>query len=94
MRSTLALALLASLPLQGCKWFASETPLPETTSLLENVPRVHNSPKSPCWQQKEIAAQNSYIDSVIEKKERVYAAPCDTDKPKGAPAKVASAGHG
>ncbi len=89
----LALALLASLPLQGCKWAfgASETPALGTTKLLDDLPKVSNSPKSPCWQQREIAAQRAYIDSVKGGKEIVYAAPCDVDKPKGAPATVASA---
>jgi hypothetical protein len=94
MRSTLALLLLASLHLQGCKPFVSETPALETTSLLDSVPRVANTTKAPCRTQREIAAQNSYLDSVKEKKEVVYAAPCDTDKPKEAPAKVAAVGRG
>lgn len=56
--------------------------------------QVANTTKAPCRTQREIAAQNSYLDSVKEKKEVVYAAPCDTDKPKEAPAKVAAASRG
>lgn len=94
MLSRSALLLLASLSLQGCKLFESATPLPGTTKLLDDLPKVHNSPKSPCWQQREIAAQWSYLDSAKAGKEVVYSAPCDTDKPKEAPAKVAAASRG
>ena len=44
------------------------------------MPRVANSPKSPCWQQDQIAAQNSYVDSIKGKKEVVYKAPCRVDQ--------------
>lgn len=92
--SNLGLLLLVSLSLQGCKLFAgSETPALETTRLLDELPKVHNSPKAPCRVQKEIAAQWSYIDSIKGQKEVVYAAPCETDKPaQGAPQKVAANG--
>ncbi len=40
--------------------------------------------------QKEVAAQNSYLATIAEKKEVVYKAPCDVDKPKS-DQKVASA---
>lgn len=40
------------------------------------MPVVENSPRSPCWQQQQIAAQNSYRDSVRQGKEVVYVAPC------------------
>jgi len=45
------------------------------------MPRVANSTKAPCRVQKEIAAQNSYIATIKEKKEIVYVAPCVVDKP-------------
>jgi hypothetical protein len=44
------------------------------------MPRVQNSSKSPCWQQKQIAAQNSYVDTIKDKAEKVYRAPCEADK--------------
>lgn len=81
-----ALALLTSLALAGC---ASATPLPGTSVLLEELPVVHNSTKSPCWQQREIAAQRSYIDTITKRREVVYAAPCDVDK--GSAQKVVAA---
>lgn len=59
------------------------------------MPRVQNSTKSPCWQQEQIAAQNSYVETIKGGKEVVYSAPCKTDKPaKEAPAKVAAVGRG
>lgn len=59
------------------------TQLPGTTKLLDELPRVENSPKSPCWQQRQIAAQTSYLAAILEKKEVAYKAPCDFDaKPK------------
>lgn len=45
------------------------------------MPKVQNSAKSPCWQQEQIAAQNSYIATVKDGKEVVYKAPCKIDKP-------------
>lgn len=78
------LLLLASLSLAGCA--LKETPLPATTKILDDMPKVENSVASPCWQQKQIAAQNSYIATVKnDGKEVVYGAPCVVDKPKPAP---------
>jgi hypothetical protein len=39
--------------------------------------------------QKEVAAQNSYVDTVTKQRETVYKAPCEVNKPP--PAKIASA---
>ena len=58
----------------------SETPLPATTKLLDDLPRVENSTKSPCWQQEQIARQNSYLATIKDKREVVYKAPCRVDK--------------
>lgn len=81
----LLLSLSLALPLAGCEAFGSKpTPLPATTELIDKMPRVQNSGLSPCWQQEQIAAQNSYLASVKEKREVVYSAPCK------ASAKVAS----
>lgn len=44
------------------------------------MPKVDNSTKSPCWQQRQIAAQGSYLQSIAQKKEVVFKAPCDVDK--------------
>lgn len=68
------------------------TLLPGSIKLIEDLPKVENSVRSPCWQQRQIAAQNSYIATIRDKKEVVYKAPCDVDtKPQERPAKVASA---
>ena len=78
MQQNSALALLASLLLPACA--DSVTLLPGTTKLLDELPRVNNSTAAPCRLQREIAAQNSYIASIRDKKEIVYKAPCDVDK--------------
>jgi len=46
------------------------------------MPRVYNSKSAPCRLQKEIAAQNSYVDTVLTKREMVYKAPCEIDPKK------------
>ena len=86
MRLNQASALLLSLLLPACA--GSGIPTPVTTKILDTLPRVHNSPSAPCWQQKEIAAQNSYVDTVTTQREVVYKAPCEVDTKK-APVKVA-----
>lgn len=83
MRSLLGLLLLGSLALQGCA--GKETPLPETTKLTSNIPRVNNAAESPCWQQRQIAKQNAWFASQKAKKPVVYQAPCDVDKPTAQP---------
>ena len=71
-------AVLLLVPLlQACA--GPETPLPATTKILDGMPRVHNSTKAPCRLQIEIAAQNSYVDTVMTKREIVYKAPCEVD---------------
>jgi hypothetical protein len=57
--------------------------------VLDELPRVQNSVKSPCWQQEQIAAQNSYVDAIKSKQDVVYKAPCKVDQK---PAVVASQG--
>ncbi len=85
MPPTKAVALLSVLLLPACA--AHETPLPATTKILDGMPRVHNSTKAPCRLQIEIAAQNSYVDTVLTKRETVYKAPCEIDPKK--PVRVA-----
>jgi hypothetical protein len=75
-----------ALLLPGCA--DSVTPALGTTKLLDELPRVQNSTKAPCWLQMQIAAQNSYVDSIKFKSERVYKAPCVVDQK---PQRVASA---
>ena len=77
MLRNLALMLLGSLALQGCA--ESSTQLPGTTKLLDDLPKVENSKVSPCWQQRQIASQNSYLHTIRDKKETVYKAPCDVE---------------
>lgn len=78
-----ASALLLLLVLTACS--ANETRLPATTRILDELPRVQNSTKSPCWQQEQIAAQNAYIDAIKTSSDVVYKAPCKIDPQ---PAKV------
>jgi hypothetical protein len=80
-----ASALLMTLLLAGCA--DSATQLPATTKILDEMPRVQNSTKAPCWLQMQISAQNSYVDSIRFKAVRVYTAPCKFDK---SPQQVAS----
>ena len=79
MRAILASLLPLLLLTSGCAGGA--TPLPGTTKLLDDLPRVQNSAKAPCWQQKQIAAQNSYLATIKAKKTVVYHAPCLVDPP-------------
>lgn len=75
MQWTRAGVLLIALGLPGCaEWL---TQLPATTEVLDKAPRVENSPESPCWQQRQIAKQNAYFDSIKTKKDLAYQAPCD-----------------
>lgn len=89
MRARLASVLLIAPLIQACA--ADGTLLPATTKVLDKMPRVQNSTKAPCWLQRQIAAQNSYVDTIKAQAEAVYKAPCDVDPPKKHPAKVASA---
>lgn len=73
-----ASALLIALAIPGCA--AWSTPPPGTSIQLEELPRVDNSRDSPCWQQKQVAAQNSYVDTIKTKKDAVYKAPCEVEK--------------
>lgn len=78
MQPSKAVALLSALLMTACA--DKETPLPATTKLLDDLPRVENSTKSPCWQQEQIAKQNSYLATIKDKREVVYKAPCKVDK--------------
>lgn len=77
MRHRLVAGLLLALTTAACA--GNETRLPDTTELLDKLPKVNNSPKAPCWQQRQVAAQWSYLHTIEQKKEVVYKAPCDSD---------------
>ena len=75
--------LLASLA-AGCSLLPGSglrdaIPPPATTSTLKDIPRVANSPRSPCWQQVMIAKQNSWLASRETGKVVIYEAPCRVD---------------
>jgi hypothetical protein len=55
-------------------------------SVLKDVPEVENSPKSPCWQQRQIATQRSYIDSVVTGTTKRYHADCKPPEATPVPA--------
>jgi hypothetical protein len=49
--------------------------------LLKDLPRVDNSAKSPCWQQQQIARQNSWMAAATgTDREAAYKAPCELAK--------------
>jgi hypothetical protein len=76
MLPTRVLAPCLALATTACA--AASTPPPATTDVLRELPRVSNSRKSPCWQQREIATQNAWVDAATGKeKDPVYRAPCD-----------------
>ena len=50
-----------------------------STKILDAVPRVDNSSKAPCRMQKQVAAQQSYFETVKAGKEVVIAAACKDD---------------
>ena len=88
MRPQKASVLLLLLVLPACA--DNATPLPGTTKLLDELPRVANSTAAPCRLQREIAAQNSYLDTIKTGKDTVYKAPCDIDPQRVASAKPTS----
>jgi hypothetical protein len=70
------IAPLLALPMAACA--ANSTPLPVSTELIKELPRVDNSAKSPCWQQKQIARQNSWMAAATgTDREAAYKAPCE-----------------
>lgn len=73
-----ALALLIALLIPACA--DPSTQPPATSTLLDKLPRVENSRSSPCWQQQQIAKQNSYLDTLKNNKETVWKAACDVEK--------------
>lgn len=79
----LATVLLLSPALAGCLGALKSTQ-PLDPKLVEAIPRIDNSFSSPCWQQEQIAAQNSWIETVKTGKDVVYVAPCKS-KPQTQP---------
>ena len=49
----------------------------DAVAILKEIPRVNNRRSAPCDMQREVAAQNSALDSGITGKPLHYAAPCD-----------------
>lgn len=80
MLPRLASALLIAPLVQACA--GTSTQLPGTTKLLDDLPKVNNSRAAPCRMQREVAAQNSYLATISQKREVVYKAPCDVEKQK------------
>lgn len=78
-RCPLVAALLTSLALGACGQGFGSTPQLGTKS-LDELPNVDNSRQSPCWQQEQIAAQNSYLASAKSGREVVFVAPCKAEK--------------
>ena len=55
-----------------------QTPIPLTEAgALKAFRPITNSAKAPCAMQREVAAHNAVYDSLKQKKELVYRAPCD-----------------
>lgn len=76
--------MLLTLPLGACSILrpATEPPVPaDAVAVLREVPRVANRRSAPCDMQRQVAVQNSALDSVITGKPVTYAAPCDVEKP-------------
>lgn len=74
---------MASLSLAACETLgigSNSNATVSAASILGDVPKVENSQLSPCWQQRQIAAQRSYIESVITGKAVKYHADCPAQK--------------
>lgn len=70
---------MVSLSLAACETLgigSNSSPTVSAASIVADVPKVENSQASPCWQQRQIAAQRSYIDSIITGKAVKYHADC------------------
>lgn len=76
--------MMASLSLAACEIPVTGTDKAvqvNAASILSRVPEVENSTESPCWQQRQIAAQRSYIRSVTKGKTVRYHADCADQAP-------------
>ena len=75
-------AALLTASLAACSTLRPETEVPvDAVAVLKAVPRVANRRSAPCDMQREVAAQNSALDSGITGKPVTYAAPCDVEAP-------------
>lgn len=72
-----ALSLL-TLTCAGC---ATQTPL-TTNGAEQAFTVVPVYTKAPCWMQRKWSGHNSAYETLKQRKEVVYKAPCDVDKPK------------
>lgn len=64
--------VIGGVPFLGaCKTFTatSDVPVASAAAVLRKVPEVENSSQSPCWQQRQIAHQRSYLESAIAEAE-------------------------
>ena len=76
-QSTVARLLLSAaltLPLAACSTLIPGAP---SKGVLDGLPLVENSDQSPCWQQRQIAMQHSFIDAAKGAKGAAYKGPCD-----------------
>ena len=80
----MVLALLLALAIPACADKSIHQPALTDPSLLDHVPRVSNSGLAPCWQQREIAAQNGFFAGAKAGRPVVYKAPCDAATPVAA----------
>lgn len=85
--ANVGLAIVACLFLAACETLGigkTEAPAPVSAAeVLKGVPEVENSDKSPCWQQRQIAAQRAYIESNVGGKPVMYHGDC-SDETKSA----------
>lgn len=75
-RFLVALLLLTSL--SGCRLFGGDSPLPIAidSSIIDRMPRVSPSRRDTCETQKQIARQESYIQTIQAQKDVVVVARC------------------
>lgn len=77
---TLPAASLALLSLQGCSYPIIGT---DSAKVASAIGHIEPSKKDTCETQKQIAAQSSRIDTIVQGKETVYKAPaCDDKQPE------------
>lgn len=78
--------LAAALVCQGCAALGIGTEslkVPANVkAYADKVPRIEMTKQSPCWQQRQHAKQEAFLDGTINEKKTVYVADCDMKKPK------------
>ena len=76
------LAIVCALSLATAACSGSVIHTVSTDGVLRSFKTIPNSKTAPCEMQRAVAAHNSAFDSLAQKKEVVYKAPCDVDKAK------------